>query len=131
MAGYRTPLGRARGLGSAKTGVGHFIGQRVSAAALVLLVSWGVWSAFFLARNGDYESARAWLASPVNAALLALATAAAFYHMQLGMRVIIEDYIHRPTTKVALLIANLFVCYGGAALTIVCLLKVAFGGGAS
>jgi succinate dehydrogenase / fumarate reductase membrane anchor subunit len=131
MTGYRTPLGRARGLGSAKTGVGHFIGQRVSAVALVFLVLWGVWSAFFLARGGDYESARQWLASPVNAALLVLTAAAAFYHMQLGMAVIVEDYIHKPATKALLLIANVFVCFAGAALTIVCLLKVALGGGAS
>jgi succinate dehydrogenase / fumarate reductase membrane anchor subunit len=131
MAGYRTPLRRARGLGSAKTGVGHFLGQRVSAVALVFLVLWGVWSAFFLARTGDYESAQAWLASPGNVALLVLTAAAAFYHMQLGMRVIVEDYIHKPATKAVLLIANLFVCYGGAVLTIVCLLKVALSGGAS
>ncbi|MEO8926635.1 MAG: succinate dehydrogenase, hydrophobic membrane anchor protein [Caulobacteraceae bacterium] len=131
MAGYRTPLGRARGLGSAKHGVGHFIGQRVSAAALVFLVLWGVWSAFFLARSGDYEVARSWLASPVNAALVVLTALAAFYHMRIGMAVIVEDYVHRPATKAVLLIANLFVCYGGAALTVVCLLKVAFGGGVS
>ena len=131
MTGYRTPLGRARGLGSAKTGVGHFIGQRVSAVALVFLVLWGVWSAFFLARAGDYESARQWLASPVNAALLVLTAAAAFYHMQLGMAVIVEDYVHKPASKALLLIANVFVCFAGAALTVVCLLKVALGGGAS
>ena len=129
MAGYRTALGRARGLGSAKHGVGHFIGQRVSAVALVFLALWGVWSAWTLA-GGGYVGASLWLQSPVNAALLALLAAVAFYHMRLGMRTIVEDYIHRPATKAVLLIANAFVCFGGAALTIVCLLKVAFGGGA-
>ena len=131
MADYRTPLAKARGLGSAKHGVGHFIGQRVSAVALVFLVLWGVWSALFLARSGDYGTARLWLASPLNATLLILTASAAFYHMRIGMAVIVEDYIHRPATKVALLIANLFVCYGGAALTAVCLLKVAFAGAGS
>jgi succinate dehydrogenase / fumarate reductase, membrane anchor subunit len=130
MAGYRTPLGRARGLGSAKHGVGHFIGQRVSAVALVFLAVWGVWSAWTLA-GGGYDGASIWLQSPVNAALLALLAAVAFYHMQLGMRTIVEDYIHRPATKAVLLIANAFVCFGGAALTIVCVLKVAFGAGAA
>lgn len=129
MAGYRTALGRARGLGSAKHGVGHFIGQRVSAVALLFLVLWGVWSALTLAR-GDYQSASGWLRSPVNAALMALLAIAGFYHMQLGMRVIVEDYIHRPATKAALLLANLFVCWGACALTVVCLLKVALSGGA-
>jgi succinate dehydrogenase / fumarate reductase, membrane anchor subunit len=130
MAGYRTPLGRARGLGSAKHGVGQFIGQRVSAVALVFLAVWGVWSAWTLA-GGGYGGASIWLQSPVNAALLALLAAVAFYHMQLGMRTIVEDYIHRPATKAVLLIANAFVCFGGAALTIVCVLKVAFGAGAA
>ena len=129
MAGYRTPLGRARGLGSAKHGVGHFIAQRVSAAALVFLVLWGVWSALTLAQ-GDYASAVTWLHSPVNAALMVLTAAAAFFHMQLGMRVVIEDYIHKPASKTALLILNVFAAWGGAALTIISLLKVAFGGGA-
>lgn len=130
MPGYRTALGRARGLGSAKHGVGHFIGQRVSAVALLFLVLWGIWSALALAR-GDYQSARGWLRSPLNAALMALLAIASFYHMQLGMRVIVEDYIQRPATKAALLLANLFVCWGAGALTIVCLLKVALSGGAS
>jgi succinate dehydrogenase / fumarate reductase membrane anchor subunit len=130
MAGFRTPLGRARGLGSAKHGVGHFIGQRVSAGALVLLILWGVWSALALAK-GDYAFAVAWLHSPLNAALLALVAIAGFYHMQLGMQVIVEDYIHRSATKAALLIGNVFVCWLGGALTLVCLLKVALSGGAN
>ncbi len=127
MAGFRTPLSRARGLGSAKQGVAHFIGQRVSAIALVYLTVWGVWSALALT-DGDYGTARLWLSSPLNATLLILAVLAAFYHMQIGMGVIVEDYIHKPATKAVLLIANLFVCYGAAALTAVCVLKVALGG---
>jgi succinate dehydrogenase / fumarate reductase membrane anchor subunit len=127
MAGYRTPLGRARGLGSAKDGVGRFIGERVSSAALVLLVLWAVWSALGLARGG-YPGAIHWLASPVNAALMVLLTVVGFYHMQVGMTVIVEDYIHKPTSKALLLIANTFACWGGMVLTVLCLLKVALAG---
>ena len=130
MANFRTALGRARGLGSAKHGVGHFIGQRVSAVALILLALWGVGSALTLAKGG-YDGARVWMASPVNAVLIALLAVAGFYHVQLGMRTIIEDYIQKPASKAALLILNAFVCLGGGALTLVCLLKVAVGGGAS
>lgn len=130
MAGYRTPLGRAPGLGSAKHGVGHFIGQRVSAVALVFLALWGVWSAWVLA-GGGYETAFVWLHNPVNAVLSTLLASVAFYHMRIGMETIIEDYIHRPATKALLLTANAFACYGAAALTVVCLLKVAFAGGVS
>ena len=130
MADFRTALGRARGLGSAKTGVGHFIGQRVSAVALIVLAIWGVGSAAALARGG-YDGARAWLSSPINAALLILLAVAGFYHVQIGMRTIIEDYIHRHVSKTALLILNQFVCYGGLVLTVICLLKVALNSGAA
>jgi succinate dehydrogenase / fumarate reductase membrane anchor subunit len=128
MAGFRTPLGRARGLGSAKHGVGHFIGQRASAVALVFLVLWGVWSTLRIA-GGGYDGASQWLTSPVNAALLVLLVVTGLYHAQLGMRVIIEDYIERPVTKSALLLVNAFVGWGAAALTVVCVLKVTLGGG--
>jgi succinate dehydrogenase / fumarate reductase membrane anchor subunit len=123
-AAFRTPLGRARGLGSAKSGVGRFIGERVTSVALVFLVLWGVWSALSLARGG-YDGAIHWMASPVNAVLLILFAIVGFYHMQVGMTVIVEDYIGKPTTKALLLIANAFACWGGMALTVLCLLKVA------
>jgi len=127
---YRTPLGRARGLGSAKSGVGRFIGERVTSVALLFLVIWGVWSAIALARGG-YDDAVQWLGSPVNAVLLLLLAVVGFYHMRVGMAVIIEDYIGKPTTRALLLIANAFVCWGAMALTVVCLLKVALAGGGS
>jgi succinate dehydrogenase / fumarate reductase membrane anchor subunit len=130
MAGYRTPLGRARGLGSAKSGVGHFIGERASSVALVPLILWGVWAALGLA-GGGYDDAVTWLRSPINAALTVLLAVAGFYHMQLGMRVIIEDYIEKPPTKAALLLANLFFCWGAGVLSVLAVLKVAIGGGAS
>jgi succinate dehydrogenase / fumarate reductase membrane anchor subunit len=128
MTGYRTPLGRARGLGSAKDGVGRFISERVTSVALVFLVIWGVRSALELARGG-YAGAIHWLGLPVNAALMVLLAVAGFVHMRVGMAVIIEDYIEKPTTKAALLLINAFVCWAGLALTVVCLLKVALTGG--
>jgi succinate dehydrogenase / fumarate reductase membrane anchor subunit len=130
MAEHRTALGRARGLGSAKTGVGHFIGQRVSAVALLLLALWGAWSAVTVA-SGGYDGAKVWLESPVNAAMLILTVVAGFYHVRMGMGVVIEDYIHKPTSKAALLILNTFVCLGAGALSSICILKIAFGAGAA
>ncbi len=127
MVGYRTALGRARGLGSAKQGVGNFIAERVSSVALVPLVLWAVWSGLTLARGG-YVGARGWLGSPINAVLVVLLAVVGFHHMRIGMRVIVEDYIHKPATKAVLLIANAFVCWSGMALSVVCLLKVALGG---
>lgn len=125
-AAFRTPLGRARGLGSAKSGVGRFIGERVTSVALLFLVFWGVWSAITLAKGG-YDGAVHWIGSPVNAALMLLLSVVGFYHMQVGMTVIVEDYIHKPVSKALLLIANAFVCWGAMALTVVCILKVALG----
>jgi succinate dehydrogenase / fumarate reductase membrane anchor subunit len=122
---YRTPLGRARGLGSAHHGVGHFIGQRASAVALLFLLLWGVWSALKLAPLG-YDGAAAWLHGPVHMALLVLLLAAGFYHVRIGAQVIIEDYVHQPLIKTAGLLANTFVCYGAAVLAILSVLKVAF-----
>jgi len=124
MSVVRSPLGRARGLGSAKHGVDHFIAQRVTAIALVLLLLWGAVSVVGLA-HGDYSTATDWLHSPINAALAVLLAFAAFWHMQLGMRVIIEDYIQKASTKAALLVLNIFVGWLGGALTILAILKVA------
>jgi succinate dehydrogenase / fumarate reductase membrane anchor subunit len=128
MSDYSTPLRRARGLGSAKTGVGHFIGQRVSAVALLLLAPWALWSGYRLAGHG-YETANAWLGRPTHAALLILLVLAGFYHGQLGVRVIIEDYIGPGLTRTALLILNIFVAAAVATLAVVCILGVALGSG--
>jgi len=131
MAGYRTPLSRARGLGSAKHGAGHWISERVSSIALVPLTVWAAYGVIKLAA-GDYRAAVAWVSDPLNATLLALTLAISFWHMHAGLRVVVEDYIHKALSKSALLILNLFVCGLAAALAIFSILKVAFmGGGAA
>ncbi len=106
-ARYRTPTATARGLGSAKDGVNHFIKQRVTAIALVVLVPWFVISALF-AVDAGYDSALAWIAAPWNAVALILLCAAAFFHMRLGLQVVIEDYIQGHGLRQAALIANSF-----------------------
>lgn len=111
MADFRTPLARARGLGAAKSGVGHFIAQRVSAIALLILIPVFLWSVVTLP-SGGYEAARDWIASPFGALVMLLTLTAAFYHMRLGLQVVIEDYIHKPATKHILLIANTLVSAG-------------------
>jgi succinate dehydrogenase / fumarate reductase membrane anchor subunit len=130
MAGYRTTLGRARGLGSAKHGVGLWIAERVSAAALVPLVLWAVYSGLTMSVAG-YQAAVAWMHVPLHAVLLALLIAVGFWHMHAGVRVVIEDYLHQPITRMAALLLNLFVCVLFAALAIFSILKVALTGGVS
>ncbi len=129
MTSYRTALGRARGHGSAKHGVSHYIVQRVSAVALAPLGLWGLYSALHLSHAG-YEGAVAWLHAPVNAVLAILLTVAAVAHMRIGMQEVVEDYIHKHTTKAVLLILNLFVCVLGGSVAVFCVLKVALIGGA-
>ena len=130
MPSYRTALSRARGLGAAGHGVGHWISERVTSVALVPLVLWAVWSGLVLAA-GHYRTAVDWVGSPVNAVLLALLLAVGFWHMHAGMRVVIEDYISRTLTRSVLLLLNLFVCVLGAGLAIFSVAKVAITGGAS
>ena len=129
MASYRTPLGRARGLGSAKHGAGHWVSERVSAIALVPLVLWAVYGVLRLAA-GDYGFAVHWIQDPLNATLVVVTLAISFWHMHAGLRVVIEDYIHKALSKSALLLLNLFVCGLTGALAVFSILKVALGAAA-
>lgn len=124
---FRTPLSQARGLGSAKHGVGHWLSERVGAVALVPLVLWGVYSILRLA-GLDYYGAVAWVSDPLNATLVILTIVVSFAHMQSGLRVVIEDYIYSHLGKAACLLANLFVSGLAGALAVMSILKVALGG---
>ena len=125
--GYRTPLARARGLGAAGHGVGHWISERLSSMALIPLVLWVIYAGLLLAGAG-YDGALAWVRHPLNAVLLSLLLAISFQHMHAGMRVVVEDYIERTTTKAALLVLNLFVCVLFGALAVFSVLKIALSG---
>jgi succinate dehydrogenase / fumarate reductase membrane anchor subunit len=128
VASYRTSLSRARGLGAAKHGVGAWIGERVTAVALVPLVIWGVFSALMLS-VADYQTAALWVQKPLNAVLLVLLIATGFWHMHAGLRVVVEDYVENALGRTAVLLLNLFVCTLGAALAIFSILKVALAAG--
>lgn len=120
----RTPLGKVRGLGSAKQGTHHFWVQRLSAVALVPLLIWVLASAVAYA-GASYEDVRSYLGHPVSAVLFILFLGTAFHHMKLGLQIVIEDYIHAEGSKIALLIlVNLFT-YTFAALAIFSVLKIA------
>lgn len=111
------PLARARGLGSAKRGVGHWWAQRVSSVALLPLTLWFVWSAVHLA-GADQAQVIHWLSRPAEAVLMALLVVATFHHLALGVQVVIEDYIHREAVKLGalLLVKGLIVLTAAAAL---------------
>ena len=121
------PLARARGHGSAKSGVHHWLAQRVSAVLLIFGVAWLVYAALTLA-GADHAAARAFLAHPVNASVAILMLVALLYHAMLGLQVVIEDYVHQPAIEVALLLLTRVGAYFGMALGIVQLLRIAVGG---
>ncbi len=99
----RSPVGRVRGLGSAKEGVKHFWAQRMTALALIPLSVWFVISLLSVL-GADYGAVKAWVSSPVVAGLLILLIAATFYHAFLGLQVVIEDYIHGEGLKLLTLV---------------------------
>lgn len=128
MASFKTDHNRARGLGAAHHGAGHWISERISSIALVPLSLWAVYAAIGLAHK-DASGAAAWLAHPLNATLLILLIAIAFQHMHAGMRVVIEDYAHVADSKALWLLVNLFVCVLFGALGVIAVLKVALSAG--
>ena len=102
----RAPLGRVLGSGSAKSGVGHWRWQRVTAVLLVPLGLWFIGATIGLIGLGfDHSVFRAWASEHGNALLLILFIAALFHHAALGLQVVIEDYVHAPAVKTASLFA--------------------------
>ena len=95
----RSSLGRVRGLGTAKEGVGHWWSQRLTSLALVPLTVWFV-AAVAAHAGADYETMRAWVSSPLVAALLLMLIVATFYHAYLGLQVVMEDYVHHEGLKI-------------------------------
>jgi succinate dehydrogenase / fumarate reductase membrane anchor subunit len=120
----RTPLSRATGLGSAKSGTGHFWRQRMSAVALIPLSVWFAMSSVSLV-GSNLAEVLVFLGEPVNAILTFLFLFAALYHMTLGVQVVIEDYIHGERTKLLFLMLNRFFALGISFAAGFALLKIA------
>jgi succinate dehydrogenase / fumarate reductase membrane anchor subunit len=123
----RSPLARVRGLGAAQHGVGDWWMQRVTAAALVPLTVWFVASIVSLA-GADHLTVARWIGSPVNAVILILLLAAMFRHAQLGLRVVIEDYVHNEGAKLAMILIINAVLAILAVGSILSVLKLVFRG---
>ena len=125
MTDMRTPLGKVRGLGSAKEGTDHFWKQRLTAVANVPLIVFFVW--LIVSLNGaSHQEVSATLSNPVIALLLLAVIGSVCLHMKLGMQVVIEDYIHAEGMKVSLIILNTFFCTGIGLVSAFAVLKLAF-----
>ena len=123
----RTPLGRARGLGSTNDGVHHWWAQRLTGIALVPLVLWFVYSAIQMS-GASHAEFIAWVSTRGNPVLLILLIVSMFHHGQLGLQVVVEDYIHGEGTKLTLLIAIKFAAIFFGASAIYAVLRLTFGG---
>jgi succinate dehydrogenase / fumarate reductase membrane anchor subunit len=124
VSSYRTPLSRARGLGSAHNGVARFISERATSVALAPLSLWAVYAGLKVGHTG-YAGAVTFLQSPINAVLAVLTIVVSAWHMKMGMQVIVEDYLHHPRSKIPVLLLNSAVCWLFAALGAFSVLKVA------
>jgi succinate dehydrogenase / fumarate reductase, membrane anchor subunit len=123
-ADLQTPLKRVRGLGSAKDGTRHFIVQRVTALALIPLCIWVIFLALTLVR-ADYATAHAMLHHPFAAVWLTAFVVAVFWHAQLGLQVVIEDYVHTRWLEIAAQLAVKFFCFVGALVCVFAIVRIA------
>ena len=123
----RSPLGRAIGLGSAREGLDHWWAQRITAVALVPLSLWFI-SAIVGLVGADLETVQNWMSLPLPAILLILLLIATFYHLSLGLQVVIEDYVHTDSAKLGLVVVLRLLCFGIAVAGIFAVVSIALGG---
>jgi len=124
---YRSPLGRARGLGSAREGAGHWWAQRLTAVALVPLCLWFVIGLVGVI-GADHETVLEWISAPLTSSLLVVLIVAAFHHAQLGLQVVIEDYVHHEGLKIAGIMTVKFAAILLGLWAVFSVLSIAFGG---
>ncbi len=121
-----TPLGRVRGLGSAREGGEHWLSERVTSVALLLLGAWLIGSLVLLP-SLDQRTLAEWLRAPSGAVPMALLVIVGFKHALDGMKVIVDDYAHDEGNRFVLNTLLLFLAVGGAAMALFALARIAFG----
>jgi succinate dehydrogenase / fumarate reductase membrane anchor subunit len=124
-----TPLGKVRGLGSAREGGEHWLTERVTSIALLLLGSWFI-ASLMLLPSLDWHTLTEWLRAPSGAVPMALLIVIGFKHALDGMKVVVDDYVHEEGNRFFLNTLLLFVAVGGGALALFALASIAFGGAA-
>ena len=111
---------------SERHGAGEWTAERLSSLILVPLTLWGLWSGWTMSGAG-YDGALAWFRSPVNAVLLAVTLLVSVWHMWMGLKVIVDDYIHKPASRTALLTAIGLLCVLLAAASVFFIVRLALG----
>ena len=124
-----TPLGKVRGLGSAGEGGEHWLSERVTSIALLLLGTWLI-ASLILLPGLDQHTLVEWLRAPSGAVPMVLFVIIGFKHALDGMKVVVDDYVHDEGNRFACNLILLFLAVGGAALALFALASIAFGGAA-
>ena len=122
----RSDLGRVKGLGSAKEGLGHWRLQRLTAIALVPLALWFV-TALMSLITAPHAQVVMWISKPYVTVLLLALVVSLFWHVKLGLQVVIEDYVHSPWLQIALQVGVRWAAALGALLAIVSIIKISIG----
>ena len=122
-----TPLGKARGLGSAREGGEHWLTERVTSIALMLLGTWFIASILMLPKL-DERTLLEWLHAPSAAIPMALLVIVGFKHALDGMKVFVDDYVHEPGSNFVINTLLLFAAVAGAAVSLYALAAISFGG---
>jgi succinate dehydrogenase / fumarate reductase membrane anchor subunit len=122
----QNPLARVRGMGSSGGGSHHWRSQRYSALLLLLCSAWILYLGTSLA-GADYAIAKAAMATPFNAGMAILMAGSMFYHAQLGLQVVIEDYIHAPVLEFVLLLIIRLGCLVAFLVSAIAALKLVVG----
>lgn len=124
--GGGTEIGRVRGLGAAKSGTHHWWLQRLTAIGNLLLVVWLIVSLLRLP-NYDHATVTTWLKQPLAAVPMLLLVVCVFWHLRLGLQVLVEDYVHDAGAKVASLVALNFFAVAGCLVGVLSILKIVLG----
>ena len=121
-----TPLGKVRGLGSAHEGGGHWLTERVTSIALLLLGTWFLASLLLLPKL-DLRTVTEWLRAPSGAIPMAILVIVGFKHALDGMKVFVDDYVHEPGSNFVINTLLLFFAVGGGAIALYAIAVLAFG----
>lgn len=124
--GNGTSIGRVRGLGSAKSGVHHWLLQRFTAAGNLFTILFLIVSLLLLP-DLSYNTVAAWIARPVPAVAMILLVITTFWHARLGLQVVVEDYVHDHANKFAAIVALNLAAFAGAAFGVFCVVRLALG----
>lgn len=125
-SGYKSEIARVQGLGTARHGPSHWIHQRLTALANLVLVAWFILAMTGLIRDGaTYSNITLWVQTGINPVLLILLCLSLFYHALLGLQIIIEDYVHHEGVKIVALVAVKFSVLTLAAVCVFSVLKIA------